>query len=167
MVKSPTTANSSIISLDGGVNNGHSIAITGGTNIKINSTTANNNIEIEAPQYTLTRGALNSDTIPISLNQDGEATATRTVNFIAGNHLSFDSSNTTAIKINHDAPGVGTAVYGIDATATTVNINAANTSSATPYIVIPSIKVDEYGHVSSIDNTTVSLNGAKQMVQYL
>lgn len=162
LTRAAVSDNTSVISLDGGISNGRTVALKGGTNISLSTSDADT-IEIIGADYDLARGSISSDTVPIKLKKGNADDSS--INFTAGNILTLDSTDATGITIHHGAPGAATqTVSGTDdqygeTTNTTKELNG-NTSQT---IKIPTIKKDTYGHIQSISETSVTLRGIKQV----
>ena len=158
--------NTSEIALDGGISNGHTIKIQGGNNVSVSNNNTSDTITLSAPTYSFKRGNLSSDSVSIGLRKNGADISGSIFDITAGDHLSIDSTNTTDIVIHHDAPGAATQTvsgtddqYGETANATK---DLDGTESST--INIPTIKKDTYGHIASISESTITLNGIKNAV---
>ena len=162
LTRAAVSNNASEISLDGGISNGHTISLKGGTNVTL-STTEANTITINSSEYKLARGSISSDTVPIKLQKDNSDTSP-VINITAGNHLSIDSTDTDGITINHDTPGSATQTGGVDdqygeTSTATKTVNGATSSS----FKVPTVKKDAYGHITAISESTITLNGIQQI----
>lgn len=161
LTRSAASSNASTISLDGGVSNGHTVTIAGGTNVTLD-TTNTNTIAINSASYNLARGTISNDSTPVILKKDNANVDS--VYVTAGNHLSLDTSDASGITINHDTPGAATQTGGTDdqygeTSSSTKTINGDTSQT----IKIPTIKKDAYGHISSISESTVTLRGIEKV----
>jgi hypothetical protein len=105
LTRTNASENSSTISVDGGVSNGHTVKLKGSDNVTI-STSSTNEIIVSTPGYGLAVGTPSASAGSIKLRKGNNDQST--INITAGNHLSIDTSDTTGITINHDAPGAAT-----------------------------------------------------------
>lgn len=161
LARTAVSNNQSTISLDGGISNGHSVTLAGGNNITLD-TASNDTITISGPTYHIGRGSVTEGTAVIQSTKDNAYDSGVTIT--AGDHLSFDTTDNTTIKIDHNAPGAATQTGGQDnvygeASTTTKNIDGPTPST----IKVPSIKVDAFGHVASISESELTLNGIKDI----